>query len=129
MKKILLWAALFLWGVTALTATAGEADVLTVKISSLENGNYRFEVTVAHQDQGWHHYADRWEVIGPDGTILAARVLHHPHEDEQPFTRGLDAVVIPDGVTAVTVRAHDSQHKYGGLEKSVPVPARKSTRK
>ena len=43
-------------------------------------------VTVQHADTGWDHYADAWEVLAPDGTVLGTRTLLHPHTDEQPFT-------------------------------------------
>jgi hypothetical protein len=63
-----------------------------------------------------------WEVVGPDGQVLATRVLLHPHENEQPFTRSLDGVVIPPGVNVVTVRAHDKLHGYGGTEVMISIP-------
>lgn len=37
--------------------------------------------------------------------LLGRRVLLHPHETEQPFTRDLYGVSTPAGVTHVTVRA------------------------
>jgi hypothetical protein len=46
----------------------------------------------------------------------------HPHENEQPFTRSLTGVAIPDGVTEVTIRAHDSVDGYGGKEFTVALP-------
>jgi hypothetical protein len=49
------------------------------------SGVYRFSVTVRHADEGWDHYADRWEVLTSDGTLLATRTLYHPHVNEQPF--------------------------------------------
>ena len=93
---------------------AGGADVVAVEAVQDSSGKWRFNVTVAHADEGWDHYADKWDVVAPDGTLLGTRVLHHPHENEQPFTRSLSGVVIPDEVTEVTVRAHDSQHGYDG---------------
>ena len=92
-----------------LPARAGEADVVDVKVSKAGEGSYRFDVSVKHADEGWDHYADRWDVVGPDGTVLGSRVLAHPHENEQPFTRS-QTVEIPAGVTEVTVRAHDKIH-------------------
>jgi hypothetical protein len=65
----------------------GEADVVAVEVKSSGKLTYNFNVTVSHADQGWDHYADRWEIIAPDGEILATRVLAHPHTNEQPFTR------------------------------------------
>jgi hypothetical protein len=53
-------------------------------------------------------------VLSLDGTLLATRTLLHPHETEQPFTRSLGGVAIPDGVATVEIRAHDSVHGYGG---------------
>lgn len=102
---------------------AGPADVIKVEMMAFaKEGTWRFDVTVRHADTGWKHYADRWEVVAPDGRILATRVMLHPHEAEQPFTRSLDGVIIPDGVDTVTVRAHDSVHGYGGTEITLTVP-------
>lgn len=100
-------------------ALAGGADVMAVEAVQDSSGKWRFNVTVAHADEGWDHYADKWDVVAPDGTLLGTRVLHHPHENEQPFTRSLSGVVIPDDVTEVTVRAHDSQHGYDGKPMTV----------
>lgn len=104
------------------TAFAGEGDVVGVKIAKESAGSYRFDVTVRHDDKGWDHYANKWDVVAPDGTVLGTRELAHPHETEQPFTRSLSGVRIPDGVDKVTLRSHDSVHKYGGAEISVDVP-------
>ena len=65
----------------------------------------RFSVTLSHPDTGWDHYADAWEVLDTDGNSLGIRELLHPHETEQPFTRALSGVTIPDGATVVYVRA------------------------
>ena len=35
------------------------------------SGRWRFDVTVRHADEGWDHYADKWDVVAPDGTVLA----------------------------------------------------------
>jgi hypothetical protein len=105
--------------VAALPAGAGEADVLKVEARPEAGDAWRFAVTVAHADEGWDHYADRWDVLAPDGTVLGARVLLHPHENEQPFTRSLGGVKIPAGITHVTLRAHDKVHGLGGREVTV----------
>ena len=103
-------------------AWAGEADVVGVEAKAESGGTWRFDVTVAHGDTGWDHYADKWDVIGPDGKVLGTRVLLHPHEAEQPFTRSLGGIFIPPEVTEVTVRAHDNVHEHGGREMTVPLP-------
>lgn len=93
---------------------AGEADVVDVQVTKQAAGVYRFDVTVKHGDTGWDHYADKWEILTPDGEVIGTRILHHPHVDEQPFTRSLSDVKIPAGVSQVIVRAHDKVHGSGG---------------
>ena len=98
----------FLFGLTATFmssyAYAGEADVLDVKVDPLGNEKYRFHVTVEHTDDGWDHYANRWQVVGPGGEVLGTRKLTHPHVEEMPFTRS-HVITVPDGILQVTVRA------------------------
>ncbi len=103
----------------AVPAWAGEADVLHAEARAEGGGAWRFRVTVAHGDTGWDHYADKWDVLAPDGTVLGTRVLLHPHETEQPFIRALGGVKIPENVAEVTLRAHDRVHGYGGKEVTV----------
>ena len=91
-------------------AVAGDASVVAATAVPEGEGGYRLEVTLRHADEGWDHYADRWEVLAPDGRVLATRTLLHPHVQEQPFTRGLSHVRIPPGIHRVTIRAHDSVH-------------------
>lgn len=115
----------FVVGVTApllpASAYAGPADVVGVKVNKTAPNTYRFDVTVKHGDEGWDHYADRWDVVSPDGTVLGTRILHHPHVEEQPFTRS-DVIKVPDGVKSVTVRAGDKVHGLGGEEMTVVLP-------
>ncbi len=117
---VLAFAALVILASPA--AMAGEADVVGVKIIKEGTGTYRFDVSVRHGDEGWKHSADAWDVVAPDGGVLGTRELAHPHENEQPFTRSLAGVRIPEGVNQVTLRAHDSVHEYGGAEIRVEVP-------
>jgi hypothetical protein len=109
---------------TAGAASAGEAIVEKVRIAEVDAGTYRFDVTVRHADAGWKHYADKWDVVAPGGKILSTRVLLHPHELAQPFTRSLSGVRIPRGIGRVTVRAHDKIHGHGAGVITVEVPRR-----
>ena len=100
-----------------------DADVLFVKATLSSNGSWRFDVTVAHPDTGWGDYADGWDVVLSDGTVLKnnaddpfTRLLLHPHETEQPFTRSQSGLQIPVGETSVLVRAHDLVDGWGGVE-------------
>ena len=112
----------FLFGVSA--ASAGEANVLAAERFCTADFLCRFTVTVRHDDNGWDHYANRWEILSMDGEIIATRVLEHPHDNEQPFTRSLNDVRIPKGVLQVRIRAHDSVHGYGGAELTVELSKR-----
>lgn len=103
------------------TAIAGEADVVGAKAIKTAPGVWRFDVTVRHGDEGWDHYADRWDVIGPQGEEWGVRVLAHPHETEQPFTRSVGGVKIPEDTPFVMIRANDSVHGLGGAEFKVPL--------
>lgn len=116
-------AALLLALAAAPSALAGEADILDATAVREPGGSWRISATIAHDDTGWDHYADRFEVLAPDGALLGTRVLLHPHVTEQPFTRSLTGLDIPEGVTEVFLRAHDSVHGYGGAEITVTLPA------
>lgn len=86
---------------------AAEPVIENVTVTRTASETYRFSVTIRHPDTGWDHYADGWRVLDMNGNELGIRVLFHPHENEQPFTRSLDGVVIPRGTTQVQVQARD----------------------
>lgn len=109
-------------GLAPMPALAGEADVEDVQAYPEGSGRWRFDVTVRHADEGWDHYADKWDVLAPDGTVLATRTLFHPHENEQPFRRSIGGVSVPESAATVTLRAHDSVHGYGGIEVEITLP-------
>ena len=120
-RLIIIGLAVALLGIQS--ALAGQVDVLKVDIRpAAESGRFDIEVTLRHADSGWDHYANRWEVLSPDGQVMATRVLAHPHEHEQPFTRGLSGVKIPAQFTWIRVRGHDLVHGHGGREVTLSVP-------
>ena len=85
------------------------------------DGTWSFDVTMTYPDTGWEDYADGWHVETTDGEILGTRILLHPHVDEQPFTRSLGGVVIPEGVTEVVVRSHNLISGYAPEVVTVPI--------
>ena len=106
-------------------ATAGSADADVEQVRAVKNGNgsWTFHVTVRHPDTGWDDYCNGWDVVTDGGEVLKAqngdqftRVLFHPHETEQPFTRSQGGLEIPETVKSVTVRAHDIVDGFGGKE-------------
>ncbi len=105
------------------TETSANADVEYVRAVQASDGTWTFHVTVRHPDTGWEDYADGWDVLTPDGKVIKpdpsspfTRLLLHPHENEQPFTRSQSGIVIPPDVTQVRVRAHDLVDGFGGRE-------------
>ncbi|MFK5980716.1 MAG: hypothetical protein QM488_17725 [Rhizobiaceae bacterium] len=122
MLKILLVSCACLAG-SVQVAVAGDSDVVGVKVRAGASG-FGFDVTLRHDDEGWDHYADRWEIVGTDGTVYGTRILAHPHENEQPFTRSKSGVKIPEGVKSVEIRAGAKPHGLGGKTMRVDLPGR-----
>lgn len=78
--------------ILAMMATSSFADtpvIEKVETTAIDAGGWRFDVTVSHPDTGWDHYADGWAIVDSEGREIGMRVLAHPHETEQPFTRSL----------------------------------------
>jgi hypothetical protein len=103
-----------------------DANVVHVRAVLAEDDSWTFHVTVEHPDTGWDNYTDGWNVVTPEGTVLKVtpgdpftRLLLHPHENEQPFTRSQSGIFIPTGITQVSIRAHDIVNGFGGLEVTV----------
>ena len=103
---------------------ADQPRVIAAEASPNGDGSYTVSATIRHGDTGWDHYADNFEVLGPDGALLERRVLYHPHVDEQPFTRSVGGVKVPPGLKQVIVRAHDKVHGYGKATVTVTLPDR-----
>ncbi|MDJ0959491.1 MAG: hypothetical protein QNJ88_02455 [Acidimicrobiia bacterium] len=109
---------------TKLAASTEEcAHVVAVDVSGAASG-YTFSVTVSSTETGWDKYADAWVVKDVDGTVYGERVLAHPHVEEQPFTRSLSGVAVPDDVAEVVVAARDSLLGFCGDEMTVQLGGR-----
>ncbi len=88
------------------------ADV--IEVTSRETGGaFQLSVTVRSPDTGCDQYADWWEVLSADGSLLYRRILLHSHVSEQPFTRSGGPVPATSG-DLVVVRAHMNPAGYGG---------------
>ncbi len=94
------------------------ASVEAVEITESES-QYLFSVTVRSPDTGCDRYANWWEVITEDGTLLYRRILAHSHVDEQPFTRsgGFSKTDI-DANEPIIVRVHMEPDGYSNLAMS-----------
>jgi hypothetical protein len=106
-------------------ARAGEVEIVHASFRHSSPGIWSVEVTLKHADSGWEHYADAWRVVAANGTVLATRTLYHPHVNEQPFTRGLAGVAIPEATQTVFIEAHDKVH--GWSPKRLPIDLGRSS--
>ncbi len=90
--------------------TFAYAHVLATTFEKTADSTYTVTTTVRHNDTGWDNYADAFEVKGDD-VDNGLRVLTHPHETEQPFTRSQSGVVASG---LVYVEAKDNVEGLGG---------------
>jgi hypothetical protein len=123
-KKYIKWlASLVGCGLFAVmnVAVAGDVSVLMADFRSAGGNHWAVNVTLKHNDSGWDHYADNWRVVDADGNVLGDRVLFHPHVDEQPFTRGINSVLVPEGTNTVYIEAHDKKHGWTGKRLQVDI--------
>ena len=89
------------------------AQVTHVIASQNSDDSWCFDTSVQHNDQGFEHYADGWEVVDLEGNLLGELQLGHPHL-KQPFTRSKCNIKVPSDVSKVIVRAKCNKHGFGG---------------
>jgi len=107
---------LLLLSLLATLTYANKADVLKAVSHCSPYRSCNFDVTIQHNDEGWKHFANAYDIVTVDGKVLATRILHHPHVEEQPFTRSIRDIKIPKNTNKVIIRAHDIIHGSGGEE-------------
>lgn len=99
-------------------------DVIAVKVRASAPNVFDFDVTVSSPYDTPQRYADGFRVSTHSGEVFGERKLLHDHQDEQPFTRDLYSVKIPQAVKKVLVQARDQMHGYGGKVVEVTLPGR-----
>jgi hypothetical protein len=90
--------------------TFNYAHILATTFEKTAADTYTVSATLRHNDTGWDNYADAFEVKG-NNVQNGLRVLAHPHENEQPFTRSQSNVV---ATGLVWVEAKDNVEGSGG---------------
>jgi len=121
MNKLLILVLLNVLVMCSAHVVANEADIIDAEVKRGNDGSFTFNVTVQHADEGWNHYADHWLILDKDEQMIAARKLMHPHVKEQPFTRSLSYIQIPDEVTEIIIRAHCSIDDYSGKDLTLKI--------
>ena len=94
------------------TTEAPSADVVGVRGEG-DDGDLTVYVSVLSEETGCDQYADWWELVAEDGSLIYRRILNHSHPDEQPFERsgaGVDWTLD----APIYVRAHMAPWGYVG---------------
>lgn len=89
-------------------------EIVGAKATMGEVGQWSFEVTVSSPYDTPDRYADAWRVLDGDDIELGVRELSHDHAGEQPFTRDLSDVAVPDDVVVVFIEGRDLINGWSG---------------
>lgn len=99
-------------------------EIVKATVVARSDTLFDVQVTVSSAYDTPERYADGWRVLTPDGTVLGSHTLLHHHGAEQPFTRLMSGLTIPEGVRTVVVEGRDLVNGYGGVTVEVAVPGR-----
>jgi hypothetical protein len=109
--------------VAASDAPVGQLCASVIDAEATKNGDtWTFALTVRSDDISTTEFGDSWELRTLDGEVIATRVLAHEHMNEQPFTRSMSGIVIPEGITTVIGVAHHSVGGYCGETLEIQLP-------
>jgi hypothetical protein len=70
-------------------------DVIDAELER-DGDAWRLRATLSSPYDTPERYADAFRAVAEDGTVLGVRELAHDHAGEQPFTRSLTRLEIPD---------------------------------
>jgi hypothetical protein len=99
-------------------------DVVSVRVSARGADRFDFDATISSPYDTPQRYADAFRAMSKDGTVFGERILFHDHAGEQPFTRDLYSVTIPNTTREVVIQARDKRYGYGGRTVTVALPGR-----
>lgn len=96
-------------------------DVLDATAQLDDDGTWTISATLSSPYDTADRYADAWRVIGSDGSVYGVRELLHDHATEQPFTRSLNGVEIPEDEIQITIEGRDQLSGWGGDTVTIPL--------
>jgi hypothetical protein len=94
--------------------------ILNVDAKPEVAGSYQVTVTLQSPDQACDDYADWWEVLSEDGTLVGRHILEGPQGFEKPF-ESQAVMPVEDPSQVLIIRAHFSSDvdetfiSYGNL--------------
>lgn len=95
-------------------------DVVSAEVA--EDGS-SVAVTVSSPYDSPDRYADAIRVRSADGAeVYGERALTHDHAAEQPFTRSITDLEVPDGVREAVVEGRDQVSGWGGDTVTITLP-------
>ena len=102
---------------------AGAANVIAAMARQGADGTWSFEVTMRCDDRGAAYFCDRFEVLTPTARVVGVCRLLHDHTDEQPFTREVQGVSMPDdSPRRVQIRGHHNVRGFDGATLTLDLP-------
>jgi hypothetical protein len=81
---------------------------------TVSSNSYRFDVTVSSEYDTPQRYADAYRIMDENGEVYGIRELAHDHAYEQPFTRSLSGVTIPNTIKTLIIEGRDQTYGWGG---------------
>ena len=108
-------------GLPTAVALANMPKAIGAKVVRMGDDRYQFEVNIAHEDDSWEHFVDRWEVIGKGGKILASYYMYYPRIGEGIVWKELRGIKVDPGTKYVIYRLHAKGDGYG-RDKLVRMP-------
>jgi hypothetical protein len=112
---------------TPVLAQTGEPkfpDVIDVKVTPKGGGRFDVAVTMTSPYDTATRYADAFRIVTLDGAQLGIFVFAHDHATEQPFTRALSNVAVPESIKTIRIEGRDMVSGYGGRFMEVVLPGR-----
>ncbi len=110
---------------TTAKKSEGPANVVGAAMSKNIDGSWDIRATVRSKDTGPSSYADRVEILDPEGKLLHTIPVPNHHLNEQPFSVTATNVKLPTDIAHVVIRARMKPGGASGKERTLKFPKKK----